>query len=293
MKRYIRASFDPSMPDWLKAKFDDRFSDLGRTFVRKYGLALSDVEFLDEPTENSIKIYKLVGDRGITKVYIPGVNEDEEISINGRWRKLGNIAKSKLDAMAEDIAYIDRSSAPKRPTDRGYKDPRFRYGRWDGPKGAYAGQYKRANGEWSAAGDRGASERLYRDKSGYQIPTPEMQLARYYKIFPEKITQKVDAIYERILEVKDKVLSPDIINSPRRHDEQMDPGNAMYRLRDAIDTYRSLLNDMESWSKGPKSDWDEGEKQYYQKRMVETVTDSIKNISDNLNEAEHLLTSRW
>ena len=283
MKRYIRASFDSSMPDWLKRKFNQKYRSYGNAFVKKYGIALSDVEFLDSPTVKSIPIYSIGG-----TAYIPGVNDEEEVVVNNRWRKLGKIAKSTLESLADDIVYVDIADAPKVPNDRNYKDPRYIYDRWGGRNGSYGGQYLTHNGTWSHGGNRGASEVRSRDKSGYVIPDPKEQLVRYYDMFPEKITNKVESIYQRILDVKDKVLNPDIINTPKDRNENMSIGNAIYRLKDAIEEYRDLLREMQSMDKA-LSDTNK----YDKKILIESVSSSIKRISDSLDEAERDLTNRW
>jgi len=285
MKRYIRASFDPSMPDWLKKAFNDKYNFNTDKFVKRFGVALSDATFSDTPTENSVPIYLLTTDYG-TKVYVPGFNDDSTTFINGRNRKLGSIAKSKLDNMAEDVVYMNRLSAPL-PKDHGYQDPRRYYNaRFTDKQGNYAGQYQRYNGEWSSAGSIGPTEVRARDKSGYVVPDPKEQLARYYDLFPEKITDKIEKIYQRLLEVKDKVMSPDLINSPIDRNENFSITNAMYRLGDAINAYRELLRtaksvtveDLNSWSK---------------QHLIQTVSSEIREISRQLDEAEKYITSRW
>lgn len=276
MKRYIKASFDSTIPSWLKAEFDSR-SHLAKKFVNKYRVALSDVEFFVTPTGNSLPIYKIGN-----KVYIPGVNDDDETRINDRWRKFGAIAKSKLSDLADDVVYIDLS-ANKIANKESYQDPRFSYTRSD-PRGHYAGQYyNKSKDRWDTV--LPSNEIRSRDKSGYQIPSPESQFTRYYQKFPEKITQKVDKVYNRILEVKDKVLDPNLINTPRDRDEQMSIGNAIYRLRDAIDGYRTLLAELKNFDEAVNSE--------YSDYAISEYSNAIGKISDSLDEAERNLTSRW
>ncbi len=284
MKRYIRSSFDPTIPAWLKDKFtSSKFGSLAEKFVNKYGVALSDAKFTTAPTGRSLAIYKFLTKWGGTKVYIPGINDDEQLDINGRSRKLGSIAKSKLPSLAEEIVYIDLDANRVSKEDR-YKDPRFIYDR-GAPEGRYGGQkYNDYKGAWLT--QTASNERNSRDKSGYAVPSPESKLQRYYTMFPEKITQKIDALYNRILEVKDKVLDPAYINTPRESDETSDVGNAIYRLRDAIDSYRDLLAMLKSAeSKGGLSSQDT--------YVLQNISKTIKRVSGWLDEAEYKLTHKW
>ena len=278
MKRYIRASFDASMPSWLKDKLtQSRYPNYAQRFVDKYGIALSDAKFTTAPTGNALPIYNIVSGSS-RRVYIPGLNDDEEIVINNRYRKLGKISKSTLEDLVDDVVYVDLSEN-RIPKKESYKDPRYSY--YHNFKGRYAGQYYDKNrGEWRT--QLPSNEVHSRDKSGYQVPSPESQLRRYYQMFPEKITAKVDKLYNRILEVRDKVLAPELINTPRDYNENMSIGNAMYRLRDAIDEYRNLLADLKKFDSATADD-------YY----ISQISDSMKLISDRLDEAEHNLTSRW
>lgn len=277
MKRYVKASFDSSIPEWLKDKFTrSRYPNFAQRFVDKYGVALSDVEFLDSPSGRSITIYK-IGNR----VYIPGINDDEEIPVNGRWRKFKSIAKAKLPDLADDMVYVDLDSNKIEKGEK-YQDPRYSYR--NNPKGRYAGQYyDEDDDEWRTFTP--SNEIRSRDKSGYQVPSPASQLRRYYQKFPEKITAKVDDIYNRILEVKDKVLAPDLINTPHDRNEEMSIGNAIYRLKDAIEGYRDLLSRLKDFDELVKGDYSD----YY----IGEFSDAIRKISNSLDEAERNLTSRW
>ena len=284
MKRYIRASFDTSMPTWLKDKFtSSRYPNYAESFVNKYGVALADAKFTTSPTGRSLAIYNLLSDRGGRKIYIPGINDDEKMDINGRYRTLGSIAKSKLPELATDIVYVDLD-ANRVSKDAKYRDPRYIYDGND-KKGRYGGQkYSDYDDKWKTQTAR--NERHSRDKSGYEVPSPESQLQRYYTLFPEKLTNKVDALYQRILEVKDKVLAPEVINTPYDSSANNDIGNAIYRLRDAIDEYRNILADLKKYedSKGSVEidEW-----------RIKGLASRIKLVSNRLDEAEYKLTHKW
>lgn len=249
MKRYIRASITTSAPDWLRRELKSSF---GKELVRKKGIALERAEFLDhEPEEGhvSLPIYLLRDDYG-NKIYAPGINDQFEAIINRRTRKLGSIAKSKLPEMAVDVVWLDLDD-PVNKAERGtrYQDPRYSYYRND-TKGKYAGQYKRreyiGHGEyedagWSEEGLRPSNESRSRDKSGYKVPTPEDMITRFYSKFPERITQKVDSVYDQIIETRDEIINSDF-KSARRYGSNY--RNALSRLGEAIDTYRNLLDDI-------------------------------------------------
>ena len=85
MKRYIRASIDPSAPDWLRKALAGKF---GEALVRRAQIALDKANFSKEPTgSNAFPIY-LLKTAYSNSVYAPGINDSEEANINGRWRKL-------------------------------------------------------------------------------------------------------------------------------------------------------------------------------------------------------------
>lgn len=295
MKRYIRSSFDPSIPSWLKSKLEgQRYGRLSDKLVKKFGVALSEAQFFDEKVPNSLPIYLIKGDYS-SDVYIPGFNDDDTTYINSRSRKFGSIAKSKLPSLATDVVWLDLSNKVTQK-DR-YQDPRRIYDGGDDTKGQYGGQYyskpytkydgTEVPGKWSYSGNIGRRESKPRDKSGYKIPTPESQLTRYYEQFPEKVTQKVDALYERLLTVRDEVLNPELINTPYTSDEQMSLGNAIYRLRDAIEGYRKLIAMLDR-STGQLSGGDS----WYRGTVYQQFANQVKYISRELDEAEHDLTSR-
>lgn len=290
MYRYIKASLSPTIPNWLKSKIDsDRYGSFADRLKDIYNIALDKATF--EPgygRGNSLTIYKLQGDYG-QRVYIPRVNDNEELLINGRYRKLGNIASKTLANLAEEVVHVDLNNPDNLAEKRNpYRDPRRTYYH-GGKQGAYAGQqYNEYREEWPDRGMTPSNEIRSRDKSGYKVPSPESQLSRYYEKFPDKVTQKVDALYDRILEVKDKVMSPEIINTPYSRDEKMDIGNAIYRVRDAITEYRNLLSMLDKEGNLKKSDdvWVRGS-------LFKEFSDRVKLISDRLDEAERGLTSRW
>ena len=296
MKRYIRASFDSSIPSWLKNEIThQKYGRLGEKIVQKYGVALSESQFFDEEVPNSIPIYLIKGDYG-SDVYIPGINDDNTIYLNGRSRKLGSIARSKLPTLATDVVWLDLSNKVQKK-DR-YQDPRRIYDGAKDSRGRYAGQYytkpwtsydgEEHPGKWSKSGNSGRYSSRPRDKSGYEVPTPESRLERYYETFPEKVTEKVDAIYDRLIAARDKVLNSELINTPYDRDEEMNIGNAIYRIKDAIDEYRRLIAMLDR-DTGKLSNVDS----WMRESVYKEFSEKISRISQQLDDAEKSLTRRW
>lgn len=249
MKRYIRAAFDASMPSWLKSFWrGNRAADLAKRY--KVGLDRAKILDYDPGTEKVLTIYNIKPDYGTT-VYIPGINDDQEERINGRYRKLGNISKSKLPMMSQDIAYIDLTDPSNLvETRERYQDPRYIYDGYS-KKGEYGGQYayKKYIGDgkyedeptWTSTGKRGRRERSSRDKSGYVIPSPESQIARYYSMFPDRITAKTDAVYQELTELRDKLFSFDFSGPAKRDWGSNDYRNALSYFSSAVDSYQRIL----------------------------------------------------
>ena len=180
MKRYIRASITPSAPDWLKRALTQRYGGGIKNGLLKRGIALDKVNFTSEKPygDTGLPIYLIATDYG-TEVYAPGVNDDTTAIINGRTRKLGSIAKSKIPEMAVDVVYIDLADpASKAPRKERYRDPRYEYR--SSSQGSYAGQYKRQNYnydtheydegyEWSKMGKTPSNESRARDKRSHLL----------------------------------------------------------------------------------------------------------------------------
>lgn len=258
MKRYIRASISESTPSWLRKSLQLRYgSSIKNKLIEKYHVALDRVKYEETPTSSSsVPIYLLETDYG-TDVYMPGANDDDSASINGRYRKFGSIAKSKLPAMAVDTVYIDLED-PSNTFDKSdrYQDPRYTY-RLNG-HGEYAGQYRktRYNSEtgkyeeagWSSSGFRPRNERIARDKSGYQIPSPESRLLDFYTKYPERLTDKLDDLYQELNDTKQLLFDADF-NKPFGNGYSTTYSNCMSRFSDAVYSYRSLLTEMQQTDK--------------------------------------------
>lgn len=295
MKRLIRASLSPSMPDWLVESINNRNS-IKRDLVKKYNIALDRAQFSDHAESNSsIPIYLLKTDyRNI--IYCPGVNDDDQISINGRYRKLGSIAKSKLPEMAVDVVFVDRGNPDNTFANKErYRDPRYSYR--NDPRGSYAGQYREKkyveedgqshyeDGDWSKAGRRPANERNARDKSGYKIPDPVAKITEYYTRFPDRVTDKVDQVYDRLKEVRTKLMEADFDSPVDYHEDNI--AKAYRYFGDALHSYRQLLN---------RLDGDRRLKFYnnygYFDEDIADFSQTIRSIKSDLNDVEELIGLR-
>ena len=297
MKRYIKASISPSAPDWLKRALTGRsYGGIKDKLLSKYHIALDRAEFTKEPTgPASIPIYLLQSDYG-TEIYCPGANDDHTGYFNGRNRKFGSIAKSKLPEMAVDIVYVNTGDEGNTFSKRDkYEDPRRTY-RYNSKQGDYAGQYQHAaylgrdeNGKemyddpkWSPAGMTPSNERKARDKSGYKIPSPAQMLTDYYSKFPERVTDKLDNVYEKILNLKDKLVAVDF-NGPRGTNYGRDISDAYREFSRVVGDYRSLFEylDENRQLKGGRS-WDAD---YY----IKEFSSKVRNIVSQIKEIEDML----
>ena len=285
----IKASISVSTPDWL---YKWLTGTNGRVLVDKYKVRLDNVEFVDEePSGRFLPIYKINYDNW-NIIYIPGVNDDYEIQINGRWRKLKSIAKSKLPEISEDILYIDLDNPNNTfAAKERYRDPRYQYRYTD--KGKYAGQYKRQiynpetrgydEGEWSTMGMTPSNESRARDKSGYKVPSPDEMINRFYTKFPEKITEKVDSVYGQIKDVQAELMNADFNNSARYSTKYR---NAYARFGDAVDTYRGLLREMDLLNKDNTAEkvrsWEFGSAL----KSISSIKSDLKDVIKYLDERE-------
>ena len=261
----IKASFDPSMPDWLKNVITRGFDLISGDKVSKI-FDLSSAEFLDTPTKHSIPIYYIDG-----AVYIPGVNDDYHVQVNGRVRQLGNIAKSKLPELADDIVYVDLDQAPPVKKER-YEDPRYEYSKYrHGVESEYAGQqHSDYGGEWITF--------IGRDKSGYKIPDPRTMLYNYYSQPGNigKISNRLADTYDILKDIKTRIFDIDISDPANlgRTANSTAYGNMMSRFGSAVEDYsrayaevKELISDLENGGEESTSEY------------------TLKNILDDLRSA--------
>lgn len=238
MKRYIRASYDSSMPDWLKSEAGKRA--LGNLTDR---YAISQAKFSRNPSDGGIPIHLLDdvykedtrwGETYKTKegqhVFIPSMSwgsNDRYFDTGASYRSIPSAAKSRLKEHTIDTVYM---TAPERKEfweeREQYRDPRsLSYSRGGHPQ--YAGQYPEYDehrnpetGEWEKdtepsswevrrdwSGDR-------RDKSGYVIPNPEDLYDKLYQRFPDRLKGRIaevqsvlDEYYDKLNEAKTAMFS--------------------------------------------------------------------------------------
>ncbi len=272
MKRYIRASYDSSMPSWLKDK-------AGRDALNglKYQYAMSEAQFFDTPQENSIPIHLLKDvyeeskRRGDTYkypvgqyAYIPDIGNGYGMFLksgNG-YRRLSTIAKSKLNDHIVDTVYMVAPLRNEIRKTRDYVDPRYD-NNWN-----YMGQYKdkaykydRELGESvrDPENDEWAMPYTYsdnkRDKSGYSIPNPEDLYRRLYARFPDRLKSRVneakailDEYYDKINAAKEKLLSQYDIRkgkSPYLGYGEVSK-TQLYQLHQAIEYYGRMYKEFEN-----------------------------------------------
>ena len=112
MVRYIRASFNPELPDWfLHALNNPQYWQNAKEGLNKHDIDLNNIVITDKNNPNAIPVYYIYN-----RVYCPGYfGDDSSVMINDRMRKLSSIAKSKLLNESDDILYIDAEASKKAP----------------------------------------------------------------------------------------------------------------------------------------------------------------------------------
>lgn len=286
----ISASFDPSMPSWLRRDVQARYGSIRNKFAKSYDLA--NAKFSDFPVDsNWIPIYLIDGTS-----YIPGVNDNDTVMINGRQRTLGKIAKSRLDELADDVVYMDLESAQKSEKEK-YRDPRRDYRKGDSKQGDYAGQtyhpgWKSYSGEehpgrWSTLPKR--------DKSGYEIPDPTKMLKDYYSKPGNigKLSNKVADIYERIVDTRNELLSLDFSDFKNIGNESSSTayGNALNRLGDAIRDYSMMYQKLPYVLKAlnPDGSYNSDYDTYFLRGSLQDLLHDIKVIKSRLDDIDKYL----
>lgn len=273
MYRYIKASYDSSMPNWLKSKAGtDALNHLN------YQYAMSEAQFFDTPQENSIPIhlldnvYEEVKRWGDTYknpigqyVYVPDLGfggYSKFLESGNGYRRLSTIAKSKLNDHIIDTVYMVAPLRKDIRETRDYVDPRY------DNNGKYMGQYKsegrkynRETGEWEhdPESDEWVMPFTYgndkRDKSGYSIPNPEELYRKLYERFPDRLKSRVneakailDEYYDKINDAKEKILSKyDIRKGRSPYLGYGDTSKSdLYPLHQAIEYYGSMYKGFEN-----------------------------------------------
>lgn len=255
----IKASFDPSMPSWLKNAITKKYYLITGDKVSRI-FDLSNAEFLDTPTKNSIPIYYIDG-----AVYIPGVNDGYNVQVNGRFRQLGKIAKSKLPELADDVVFVDLDQAPPVKKER-YEDPRYEYSKYrHRVESEYAGQQRSSKYFNSEYSDKWTTF-TGRDKSGYKIPDPRTMLYNYYSQPGNvgKISNRLADTYDILKDIKTRIFDIDISDPANlgRSAYSTAYGNMMSRFGSAVEDYsrayaevKELISDLENGDEESTSEY--------------------------------------
>lgn len=277
MKRYIRASYDSSMPDWMKS--DAGFDALNQL---KYMYAISEAKFYDTPQEGSIPIYLLddtYKDKGWGSkyktpagqyVYIPNVSSNRYLDTGKSYKHLSTAAKSRIAEHTIDTVYMVAPLRNEIQKERNYDDPRAV---WNNGKYSYAGQYPVYDrhyddelGKWVNNDEPtkwSTRKKGYgygwgshdRDKSGYAIPNPDDLYARLYKRFPERLKSRLnevksvlDEYYDKLNDAKNEIFSQYDIRkgeTPYIGYGESASKSRIYRLNQAIGYYGQMYRKFE------------------------------------------------
>ena len=270
MKRYVRASYDSSMPDWLK-------TEAGRialkNLTQKY--AISDAKFSKTPTEGSIPIYLLDEVYKDEKkwgeiykvsagqyVYVPEFSwyDSRYLDTGKSFRSIAKASKARLEEHIIDTVYMTATLRSDIQKDRGYMDPRYERSFHDGEI-EYAGQtaeydshYNPETKNWEKDKDPYYSVPTGRDKSGYQIPNPEDLYIRLYERFPDRLKGRLneakailDEYYDKLDKAKTDLFSKYDIRKGKAPSYYGDHYKSpSYKLQDAIEQYGWMYQDFDA-----------------------------------------------
>ena len=248
MKRYVKASFNNPIPDWLR-------NDKGALkALSEAGIDLRNATFSPEKTGKVAEqyvAYKLDFGYRHPTIYIPGLYGDNEYerAPDGTFAMLKYFTKKELPIV--DTVYINKAANAKPRRDH-YQDPRYdEFGNYGGQY--FSVPYGKTEGEWSEAG-RATGRRGWeqRDKSGYVIPKPENRLIEFYasEAGTEKLAAKVEQIYNDLVALKDEIFTIDFATFGKDYNGDYDYsstayGNIMSVFGQAIRSYKLALNRLE------------------------------------------------
>lgn len=267
MKVYVRASYDSSMPSWLK-------TPAGKYALESltYKYAVSQAKFYPDPQPDSIPIYllddtyeekKSFGEVFKTPagqfVYIPSLKYGADTRFLSTGVNFRNLTKASSDRIKEHIIDTVYMVAPLRNDirkDRDYQDPRTSH------RGDYAGQvpnYDSHYNEETKMWEKDESPSSYytpsgRDKSGYEIPKPEDLYAKLYERFPERLKSRVneaksilDEYYNKIDAAKNAIFSKYDIRKGKGISmySKNSWDNVFYKLNEAIQYYGWMYSDFD------------------------------------------------
>ena len=284
MKMYIKAAFDPSMPEWLRIKNDN--NEIARNYLTG-NYSMSEAKFYDTPQPDSImiqmlyEVYKSESNwrgeyksSGQSVVFVPqcAYNYDNYwIRTGDKYRRLSTSAKSKIAEHVVDTIYMVAPKIQDKRNARTYVDPRYK-SVWDDSRKSTTWQYKgqipqynsrynpdtrkyepesepyawttQSDGYWGGSG---------RDKSGYIIPDPTELYEKLYKRFPDRANRKLDnartileEYYGKLVDARQAVFDAFDIRSGKTVDHYGNAyDNVFYYLNSAINDYGYMCKGLE------------------------------------------------
>lgn len=286
MKKYIRASFDNWVPDWL-------IRDNGaKQALSKLGIDLKKAVFSKEPSGRGkdYPIYFLDNHQ----VYIPDVYGAESYVKDmrtGDYRAAKYIAKKNLPIT--DVVYVSKEGFEKEPRDR-YVDPRYKR---EGGKWEYQGQYQTEPwtaydgtehpAKWVDSKEPSRFRRgQLRDKSGYEIPDPADRLTKFYNSDEgtKKLAARLQNIYEELTALKDQIFALDFTSFGGRGDDydytSTDYQNLLGNFGDTCRDYRIALHNLEVAVK----DFDTYKDRRYSRYNIKSVFEDVSHIERKIKD---------
>lgn len=251
MKKYIKASFDNPIPNWLKA---DRNA---LSALNSAGFDLKSIDVTSSPSGRGkdYPIY-LIDDGYRPFVWIPGIYNDNQQVRNPNssyYEAIKYVPKKYLTI--SDVVYLSKTDYKKEPDpSRGYRDPRYVYDKRSGRRGQYAGQYQERDGwgpdaplgKWSTGGIK-----RNRDKSGYEIPDPQEKLRDFYAASGDqgakRLASRLEQVYNKLISLKSRIFDIDFTNFGLDYDGNPNYSSTAYQnilsiFGDTCRNYRLALN---------------------------------------------------
>lgn len=250
MKRYIRASFDNYVPEWVAKSTD------AKNGLNAKGIDLKKAVFTKEPTGRSkdFPIYLLRDGISSTQVWVPGYNDDMYITdpSDNKYKAIKYVSKKYLPIV--DVVYVAKEGYNKARRNR-YVDPRYNKDRYS-RHAKYQGQYYAEPSNW--AKERGETGKwvdsrepdrfrrgILRDKSGYLVPDPKERLAKFYgsEAGRSKLASRIERAYDDLIDIKKRIFDVDFASFGEEY--SCDYSNMLSRFGDACRNYRLALKSLD------------------------------------------------
>lgn len=277
MKKYIKAAYDPSKPEWLD------FSSDAATPIRKKleeDFAMSQAKFYDEPQPNSITIYLVYEtwethpyDRTDKRrygdlVYIPEYGSyytDYWVESGDRYRHLDTTSKKNFNYHVVDTTYM---VAPRREditVDRDYVDPRYQ--RLGNGTLRYNGQALHKERNYNYQTHNYEDQTVWRtqdgyytkyDKSGYELQSPEQLYEQLLKKYPNRFQNVIDqskktleTYYNKIRKARYKIFKSYDIKAGKSPNDEYSYSSVFNDLNYAVSTYGDMYAAVDEALNGP------------------------------------------